>query len=197
MNHNNSFSHEEIARLIYPGSRVLDLGCGNGELLEHLIREKKVLGRGVDKSEEMIIACISKGLSVVQGNLEEGLKEFPDKSYDYVILNQTLQMIYDPVFLLKEMKRVGKKVIVNYPNFGFIVNRLQLNFLGRMPVNKNIPFQWYNTPNIHFCTRKDFMFLVEELGFALVGEIALHKDKKKRFAKNLFASQICVLLEEK
>lgn len=192
-----SFSYEEISRLIRPGSKVLDLGCGQGELLDLLVRTKGIRGRGVDINEEMIVTCISKGLPVFQGNLEEGLKDYPDKSYDYVILNQTLQMIYQPTFLLREMMRVGKRIVINFPNFGFIVNRLQLSILGRMPVNKNIPYQWHNTPNIHFCTRKDFLVLCEELGLRIVDEIAIHHRHKVSFGKNLFASQICLLLEQK
>ncbi|WP_238565753.1 methionine biosynthesis protein MetW [Spirochaeta lutea] len=190
------FSYNEIARFIQPGTKVLDLGCGDGELLELLISTKQVQGRGVDIEEAMIITCISRGLSVFQGNLEEGLKDYPSKTYDYVILNQTLQMIHNPVFLLKEMTRVGKQIIVNFPNFGHIQNRLQLALLGKMPVNKNIPYQWYDTPNIHFCTRSDFIRLATELGLRIVDEIAIAGNRKISLGKDLFATQICMLLED-
>ena len=190
------FSYQEIAKFITPESSVLDLGCGEGELLELLIRTKGVQGRGIDKEEKMIVSCISKGLSVFQGNLDEGLNEYPDKSYDFVILNHTLQMIHNPTFLLQEMLRVGKKIIVNFPNFGFLVNRFQLGILGMMPVNKNIPYQWHNTPNIHFCTRKDFLQLCKELEVRIVDEIAIHQGVTIPFGRNIFASQICLLLEQ-
>ncbi len=191
------FSYEEITRLVRPKSRVLDLGCGNGDLLIMLEEKLECSGRGVDVQEDMVIACISKGLSVFQGDLDEGLKDYPSKSYDYVILNQTLQMLRDPVFLLKEMLRVGRRIIVNYPNFGHVVNRKQLMFRGRMPVNKNLPYTWHSTPNIHFCTRKDFLNLCGELKLRIVDEICL--DTRGRLVlcgRNLFSVQVCVLLEE-
>jgi methionine biosynthesis protein MetW len=190
------FSHEEIVNLIPTGSKVLDLGCGEGSLLELLQQEKQVRGRGVDIEEKMVLECIRKGLSVFQGNLEEGLKDYPSKSYDFVILNQTLQMIMNPVLLLKEMMRVGKKIIVNFPNFGHYVNRLQLLFKGRMPVNKDIPFQWYDTPNIHFCTRKDFVVLSKELGLIIKDEICLGRRGPISFLKDLRALQVCMVLQD-
>ena len=194
--YSDRFSYHEIAQLIPKKSRVLDLGCGNGELLELLINQKEIVGRGIDKDEQMIIECIGKGLSVFQGDLEEGLVEHEDHSYDYVILNQTLQMIHNPVFLLNEMLRVGNRVVVNFPNFGFFINRIQLGIQGKMPVNKNIPYEWYNTPNIHFCTRKDFMVLCNQLGINIIDEIAIHRGRRVRIGKSLFSSLICVVLEK-
>ncbi len=152
--------------------------------------------RGVDRSEDMVLSCIRKGLSVFQGDLDEGLRDYPSRSYDYVILNQTLQMLHDPMFLLREMSRVGKRVIINFPNFGHYLNRFQLMFLGQMPVNKNIPYRWHNTPNIHFCTRKDFIRLCAELKLRIMGEICLNSHGKTvTLGKNVRASQVCMLLQ--
>lgn len=192
------FSYEEIAKLVRPGSRVLDLGCGSGDLLLRLQEERRCKGRGVDIEEDMVLSCIRKGLSVFQGDLDEGLKDFPSKSYDYVILNQTLQMLQDPVFLLKEMLRVGRNLIVNFPNFGHLRNRRQLMFRGVMPRNKNLPYSWHNTPNIHFCTRKDFRQLCGELGLRITDEICLNeRGKPLTIGRDLLATQVCMLLEEK
>lgn len=191
-----TFSYDEIVKLVEPGSTVLDLGCGDGELLLRLMKERHVRGRGVDIQENMIQQCISKGISVFHGNLDEGLKDYTTGSYDYVILNRTLQVVHNPVLLLSEMIRVGHRAIVNFPNFGYILNRLQLGFQGRMPVNRNLPFQWYNTPNIHFCTRKDFLLLCRELGIPILQEIAITKGRRKRpFLRNLLSSEVCFVLQ--
>lgn len=195
LRHTIPFSTEEIARLIEPGSRVLDLGCGDGSFLEFLFRERGCTGRGIDISEEMILICVEKGIPVFQANLDEGLREISDGSYDYVIMNQTLQMMKNPSLILAEMLRVGKRAIVNYPNFGYILNRIQLGLGGVMPRNKNLPFEWHNTPNIHFCTRKDFKIFVKTLGFKIIQEIAIHSNYRVFFGKDLFASQICAVLE--
>jgi methionine biosynthesis protein MetW len=143
----------------------------------------------------MILQCIERGISVFQGDLDEGLKDYGTGSYDYVILNQTLQMIHRPVMLLKEMLRVGKRVIVNFPNFGYILNRIQLGIGGRMPVNKNIPFQWHDTPNIHFCTRRDFVELCRELSVEILEEIALRHGRPLRIpGRNVLATEILLVL---
>ncbi len=190
------FSYTLIMGLVDEGSSVLDLGCGSGELLLRLENDNNCTGRGVDRSEDMVLSCIRKGLSVFQGDLDEGLRDYPSRSYDYVILNQTLQMLHDPMFLLREMSRVGKRVIINFPNFGHYLNRFQLMFLGQMPVNKNIPYSWHNTPNIHFCTRKDFIRLCTELGLRIMGEICLNSHGKTvTMGKNVRASQVCMLLQ--
>jgi methionine biosynthesis protein MetW len=152
----------------------------------------------VDKQEDMVLACISKGLSVFQGDLDEGLKDYPSQSYDYVILNQTLQMLQDPRFILEEMIRVGRKIIVNFPNFGHWQARFQLMFGGRMPQNKQLPIPWYKTPNIHFCTRKDFIDLCGDLNLRIVDEICLNSaGRRLAFGKNAMATQVCMLLESK
>lgn len=191
-----TFSYDEIVKLVEPGSTVLDLGCGDGELLLRLMKERHVRGRGVDIQESMIHKCISKGISVFHGNLDEGLKDYTTGSYDYVILNRTLQVVHNPVLLLSEMIRVGRQAIVNFPNFGYLLNRLQLMFGGRMPVNRNLPFQWYNTPNIHFCTRKDFLILCEELGIPVLDEIAMTRGRHRRLLlRNILSSEVCFVLQ--
>jgi methionine biosynthesis protein MetW len=192
---NERFNYDEIAALVEPGSSVLDLGCGTGELLLRLIRERGCQGRGVDIEEEMIQQCIRRGISVFQGDLDEGLKDYPTASYDYVILNETLQMIREPNLLLREMARVGRRIIVNFPNFGYILNRLQLGLSGRMPENKNLPYKWYNTPNIHFCTQRDFFALARELGLRVEKTIYLHRGKRiPAILPNLFATEVCCVL---
>ena len=196
MRERDHFSYDEIVALVRRGSSVLDLGCGNGELLQRLSREKQVRGRGVDIEEQMIVQCIGRGISVYQGDLDEGLRDYATGSYDYVILNQTLQMVRHPVMLLQEMVRVGREVIVNFPNFGYVVNRLQLMVLGRMPVNKNLPYQWYDTPNIHFCTRKDFVNLCGNLGIPILREIALRRNRHVPYTlRNILATEVCFVLQ--
>ncbi len=189
------FSYEKIAELVPDGSTVLDLGCGSGELLALLRERRHVRGRGVEIDEVMIRSCIEKGISVFQGNLDEGLAEYRSQSYDYVILNQTLQMVHDPVGLLREMVRVGRYAIVNFPNFGFIRNRLQLTLGGRMPVNRDIPYEWYNTPNIHFCTRRDFVDLCRTLDLRVEQTTDLWRGRAiAKVAANAFATQCCFVL---
>ena len=167
--------YDEIVKLVEPESSVLDLGCGDGELLARLIAAKRVHGRGVELRESMIIESISKGISVFQGDLDEGLRDYANGSYDYVILNQTLQVIHRPDLLLVEMLRVGKRVIVSFPNFGYFPVRLQLLVTGRMPVTRDLPYSWYDTPNIHLCTRKDFIDYCVTEGVAILREIDISR----------------------
>jgi len=188
--------YDEIVRIVEPGSKVLDLGCGDGELLLRLRNEKGIIGRGVEIEEEMILQCISKGISVFQGNLDEGLKDYGTKSYDYVILNQTLQVIRMPLMIIDEMLRVGRRAIVSFPNFGYVVTRLQLLTSGRMPVNRELPYQWYDTPNIHLCTRRDFLVLCRELGISILQEVALQNERRVSGPwKNVLATEVCFVLE--
>lgn len=145
-----------IADLIEPGSRVLDLGCGDGLLLDKLKQEKKVIPYGIEIDEKNIVQCLARGLGVFQGDIDEGLRDYPNRSFDYVILSQTLQAIRKPSYVIREMLRVGKKCVVSIPNFAHIGNRLHLLLRGRMPVTRCMPYQWYDTPDIHNLTIRDF-----------------------------------------
>ncbi len=145
-----------IKEWIEPGSRVLDLGCGSGELLQLLRDERRVEGYGLEIDPQNIIQCIHNGIDVIQRDLDEGLGDFDQQAFDYVIMTQTLQAVHFPDRLLLEMLRVGRQGIVTFPNFGYWKNRMQLGFKGEMPVSRTLPAQWYDTRNIHLCTVKDF-----------------------------------------
>jgi methionine biosynthesis protein MetW len=144
-----------IAQWIAPGAKVLDLGCGDGSLLGYLRDTQNVRGYGVEKDDANVLACVKNGINVIQMNLEEGLAGFEAQSFDVVILSQTLQAMYNTERIVQEMLRVGKEAIVTFPNFGFWKHRFQL-MAGNMPVSKDLPYQWYNTPNVHLCTINDF-----------------------------------------
>jgi methionine biosynthesis protein MetW len=151
--------YQMIEDMVPDGATVLDLGCGDGELLGELIEKRHVHGSGVDISPSAVEACVARGLSVFHGDLDEGLADFDDGSFDVVILSFSLQQLHKPRLVVREMARVGKLVIVSFPNFAHWWARVQLFFLGRMPVSGELPFQWYDTPNIHLCTIRDFRLL--------------------------------------
>ncbi len=161
---------KRIATLIPEKSTVLDLGCGNGALLAELMENKGVRGRGIDIDEQNLINCVERGISVSQGNIDSGLSDYPDKSYDYVILNQTLQVTTKPEMAIREMLRVGRHGVVGFPNFGHWTIRLQLLFGGRMPKSKTLPFEWYDTPNIHLLTIDDFREFCRKEGAKITHE---------------------------
>ena len=144
-----------IANLLPNNSRVLDVGCGDGTLMEALINQKNIDARGMELDQNNVKKCISKGLSVIDGNAETELGQFPEKSFDFVILSQTLQAFYQPENVLDQLLRIGKNVIISIPNFGYWKVRASLLFFGRMPITKSLPNTWYNTPNLHMCTIKD------------------------------------------
>ncbi len=162
------FDYQIILDIVEPGSRVLDLGCGNGELLALLAEKKGTQGQGIEVDEENISKCIARGVNVIQGDIDEGLEDYQDGSFDYVILNQTLQVIKKPDLVLKEMVRVGKKGIVGFPNFAHFQIRAQLFFKGVMPKTKELPYEWYNTPNIHLLTIKDFERFCQEFKINII-----------------------------
>lgn len=160
-----------IDQWIQPGSRVLDLGCGDGTMLKHLVDHKNVRGYGLEISPEGILACVEKGLNVIEQNLNEGLNNFDDDSFDTVIMSQTLQTMRSPDRTLAEMTRVGRECVVTIPNFGHWRARFQLGLKGRMPVSDLLPYEWYNTPNIHFCTFKDFEILCSDMNLHVVDKL--------------------------
>ena len=151
-----------IADLIEKDKKVLDVGCADGILMKFLKDNKNTNIRGLEISKEKVQECIAKGLTVIEGNAEKDLKQFPDKSFDYVVLSQTLQAFLNPELVLNELLRVGKKAIITIPNFGYWKVRLHLLLKGTMPITKTLPDEWYNTPNLHMCTIKDFVHFVKE-----------------------------------
>jgi len=175
-----------IADWIEPGSRVLDLGCGDGTLLSYLSFNKNVNGYGIEIDDEDITRSIRAGVNVIHMDLNEGLSEFDEDSFDYVVLSLTLQAIRRPDLLLSEMMRVGSEGIVTFPNFGNWRARLQLAFGGKMPVTKTLPNEWYNTPNIHLCTIKDFEQLCRTLGFEILERRAVDQLHKTGLGLSLF-----------
>lgn len=160
----NRIDLQVVADFITPGARVLDVGSGDGLLLELLQNEKQVDGRGVELSQRGVNECVARGLSVIQGDADRDLSFYPDKGFDFVILSQTLQATRNPKLVLDELLRIGERAIVSFPNFGHWRVRLSLLFKGRMPVTKELAYSWYDTPNIHFCTIRDFIGLCDELG---------------------------------
>ena len=172
-----------ISDLIDKNSLVLDVGSGDGILMEYLVKEKKVNIRGIEISKTKVQNCIAKGLTIIEGNAEEDLKQFPDKSFDYVILSQTLQAFLKPEKVINELLRIGKQAIVTIPNFGYWKIRLHLLLKGTMPVTRTLPDEWYNTPNIHLCTLKDFVYFSKAKNFKLSKSIAL-KNNQLSFIKD-------------
>ncbi|WP_336055432.1 methionine biosynthesis protein MetW [Nitratireductor sp. CH_MIT9313-5] len=168
-----------IADLIEPGSKVLDVGSGDGSLLELLQVQKGVDGRGVELSQRGVNECVARGLSVIQGDADRDLRFYPDKGFDYVVLSQTLQATHNPKKVLDELLRIGDRAIVSFPNFGHWRVRLSLLMKGRMPVTKDLPYSWYDTPNIHFCTIRDFVELSDELGATVESATALDATGQK------------------
>lgn len=164
---------QAIADMIDPGARLLDVGCGDGILLEYLKRHKGIDGRGMELSQSGVNACVAQGLSVIQGDADTDLGDYPDRSFDYVVLSQTLQATRDPAKVINQLVRVGKKAIVSFPNFGHWRVRWRLGISGRMPETKSLPWRWYNTPNIHLCTIRDFVSLAEENAIAIERAIAI------------------------
>tara|TARA_B100001093_G_scaffold504194_1_gene559658 strand:- start:12025 stop:12618 length:594 start_codon:yes stop_codon:yes gene_type:complete len=173
-----------IAELLPSNSRVLDVGCGDGTLMNLLSKEKNIDVRGLELSVENVEKCISKGLSVIEGNAETELGQFPDKSFDFVILSQTLQAFYSPVTVLEHLLRIGKASIVSIPNFGYWKVRTNLLFFGRMPETKSLPHKWYNTPNLHMCTIKDFYELCKKKDIQMKKIIGINNNKTSLINNN-------------
>ena len=191
-----------ISELIEKNTRVLDVGCGDGILMKYLKDNKNIDTRGMEISKDKVQQCISKGLTVIEGNAEKDIKQFPNLSFDYVILSQTLQAFYRPEKVIDDLLRVAKKAIVTIPNFGYWKVRLHLFIKGTMPINKHLPNEWYNTPNLHMCTIKDFVNFCEQKNINLFKSLALHEEKVSTInnnnlnAKNLL-SELGIFLIEK
>jgi homoserine O-acetyltransferase len=189
--HRARVDYQLIEALIEPSSTVLDVGCGDGQLLANLMSDKNIKGEGIELNQELVLDCICRGLPVIQQDIEDGLDYYANKSFDYVILSQTMQTVKNPEKVLKELLRVGRKVIVSFPNFAHWRCRIHLSLLGKAPVTKQLPFNWHDSPNIHFLSLKDFDRFCKNLGVKVEKRIPLAKTRLSpvRFAPNLFAEQ--------
>jgi len=191
-----------ISDLIEDNKKVLDVGCADGTLMQFLKENKNINVRGLEISKEKVQECIAKGLTVIEGNAEKDLKQFPDKSFDYVVLSQTLQAFLSPEIVLDELLRVGKKAIVTIPNFGNWQVRLHLLFKGTMPITKSLPEQWHSTPNLHMCTIKDFVNFIKFKEIKMIKTLALNSNNTSNITtnnlgtKNLFADLGIFLIEK-
>jgi methionine biosynthesis protein MetW len=183
-----------IASWIKPGSSVLGLGCGEGELLYYLKKNKQVSETGIEILETRVAECIEKGLSVIQGDISEEVNDYADNAFDYVILSQTLQQVYEPMELIRSMLRIGKKGILSFPNFGHWPVRLQLLYKGCAPITPQLPYEWYDTPNIRVLSLQDFDQFAKKVGFKILKKAAINTDQENRNGKyitlfpNLFAT---------
>ncbi|MBN0988399.1 MULTISPECIES: methionine biosynthesis protein MetW [Amphritea] len=181
---------EIIQEWIAPNSKVLDLGCGNGELLAFLQQQKQITGYGVEVDHDNITACLEKGVNVIEKNIDEGLASIDDSSFDTVIMTQALQVMYRPDQIVDEMLRIGKECIVTFPNFGHWRARGYLAFRGKMPVSKFLPYTWYNTPNIHFCTFKDFEQLCVERNIHILDRTVVDNEHKHHWSIRLWPNML-------
>ena len=194
-------NYNHIVPLIENGAKVLDLGCGDGTLLNKLIDEKNVHGKGIEINQENVIQALHKGLSIIQGDIDEGLEDFADNEMDYVILNQTLQSTQNPDFVIKEMLRVGKHAVVSFPNFAYWRIRFYLLFKGKMPKSKMLPFEWYDTPNIHLLTVRDFFDYCEKRDIKISKSILTRRGKivnsrlRRTFA-DIFAEEVIFVIHK-
>lgn len=188
------FDLKLLSSWIEPGSKVLELGCGNGELLFHLREEKEVKAWGIEIKDSRVAACIDKGLSVIQGDINEEVKDYPDNAFDYAVLSQTLQQVYEPDDLIRSMLRIARRGIVSFPNFSHYRIRMQLLGTGHVPKTEELPFEWYNTPNIRVLSLKDFRSFARSVGFEIFKEAAVNisehgtRGRLVNFMPNFFAT---------
>lgn len=187
---------ELIATRVRPGAKVLDLGCGDGSLLKYLKESRNAFGYGVEIDDEKIAACVKNGVNAIQSDLESGLSTFASNSFDYVILSQTLQAMRHTEEIVREMLRVGREAIVSFPNFGHWRHRLQV-LAGRMPVSSDLPYQWYDTPNIHLCTLKDFDAFCATHGVEILERIVMSRGATVRLLPNLRGSLAVYRLQKR
>jgi methionine biosynthesis protein MetW len=189
-----------IADMVSANARVLDIGCGDGTLLRLLAEKRGVDARGIELSQAGVNSCVAQGLAVIQGDADTDLVHYPDLAFDYAILSQTIQATYNPRQVLEQLLRIGKRAVVSFPNFGHWRVRAQLLFGGRMPLTDNLPERWYDTPNIHLCTIKDFLGMCDDIGARVERAVALNAYGRKlgvsmpTFAQNLFGEQAVFLL---
>ncbi len=188
--------HKVIYGIIEPESKVLDLGCGDGELLQLLVQGKKVKAQGVELNNNAIHACVEKGLSVFHSDIDSGLPYYPDKSFDYVILNQSLQEVKGVEFVIHEVLRVGKKVIIGFPNFAYLEARCILFLKGRAPIVASLPYSWHSTPNLRFLSIRDFKEFCVEKNIKILESHYLGKKREIRFFPNLFASNAIFVISK-
>lgn len=188
--------HEVVMGWIEKGASVLDLGCGDGELLLRLVEEKRVHAQGIEISEQAIHHCVARGLSVFQEDIDTGLAAYADKSFDYVILNQTFQQVKKPELVLREALRVGKRTIVGFPNFVYITARFQIFFTGKVPVTASLPYEWYDTPNLHFLSIADFKQYCRKRDIRIECWVFIRKNKRVRVFPNVFAETGLFLLSK-
>lgn len=183
-----------IASWITPGAKVLELGCGEGDLLLWLRQNRQVKERGIEIKESKVVKCIEKGISVLQGDINREIMDYPDQAFDFAICSQTLQQVYDPVFLIQSMLRVADRCVVSFPNFGHYKTRVQLMFTGCAPVTKELPYEWYDTPNIRVLSLRDFENFTRQAGFRILKKAAINtknhqmEGKIVTFLPNLFAT---------
>ena len=194
-------NYNAIVKLVKENSKILDLGCGSGALFKMLVDKKNVKGVGVEIDENCVIEALEKGLSVIQGDLDEGLKQFPDKSFDYAILNQTLQSTNNPELVIDEMLRVAKRSIVSVPNFAYWKVRFYLFFKGKMPKSKALPYEWYNTPNIHLLTVNDFFEFCKKRNIKIEESVYLTRKKARsgiliRTITNFFSEEVVFVISK-
>ena len=197
---NTRIDHLIISNIVSLNSRVLDIGCADGKLLHLLKRKKKVSGQGIEIIHSKVEKCLEKGLSVVEGDANKEIKNFPKNAFDYVILSQTLQTVEEPKWILNEILRVGKKAIISFPNFGHWLCRYQLSYFGKMPVTEDLKLMWYDTQNIHLCTVKDFHELMKDMNFIVLQKYGIDRRKQiiDKFSSfrylNFFASHVVLLV---
>lgn len=178
---------EVISQWVKPGTSVLDLGCGDGALLDYLRTSQNIIGYGIENDDAGILACVYNGVNVIQANLESGLKEVGDGAFDYVILSQTLQAMKRTEAVIDEMLRVGTEAIVSFPNFGYWQHRWQL-LLGRMPVSDALPFEWHNTPNVHMCTVADFDAFCARKNLRVLNRLVMKDEREQTLLPNLMGT---------